>query len=167
MTRRPNRAALGVIAAAGLLIAAAVPAKAAGTLELTNAVFQEQEVTGADGTAHRERVPADKVAPGSEVIYVITYHNTGKKPATDVVITNPVPKELAYQPELGPGPSIAPEVSVDSGRTWGALASLAVTGADGKSRAAQGRDVTHVRWKLPAPVRAGEQGSVTYRAVLQ
>jgi hypothetical protein len=58
-------------------------------------------------------------------------------------------------------------VSVDAGKSWGALASLKVKGADGKPRAAQGSDVTHVRWKLRDPVRAGEQGSVSYRAVLE
>lgn len=167
MTRRENRTALGGIAAVCLLFAAALPAAAADTLELRNAVFQEVDVTAADGSTHRERVPAVKVVPGSEVIYVISYRNAGKQPATEVVITNPIPAELAYRPEQGPGPSAAPEVSVDAGKSWGPLASLSVKGADGKPRAAQGSDVTHVRWKLREPVRAGEQGSVSYRAVLE
>jgi uncharacterized repeat protein (TIGR01451 family) len=167
MTRLQNRYALGAFAAACLLLAAARPAVAADTLELSNAVFQEVDTKAADGSTHKERVPAAKVVPGSEVVYVITYHNTGKQPATDVVITNPIPKELAYRPEPGPGPSLTPEVSVDAGKSWGALASLTVKGADGKPRPAQGSDVTHVRWKLGKPVKAGEQGTVSYRAVLQ
>jgi uncharacterized repeat protein (TIGR01451 family) len=167
MSRILRVSALAAIPAAWLLFAAAVPAAAADTLELKNAVYQEVDVKAEDGTTHRERVPAAKVVPGSEVIYVITYRNTGKQPATDVVITNPIPAELAYRPEPGPGPSTAPEVSVDSGKSWGALASLSVRGADGKPRAAQGSDVTHLRWKLGNPIRAGEQGSVSYRAVLQ
>ena len=163
---RHHRAALGVVAAAWLLLTVPAPARAADTLELSNAVFQDTEVKGADGTTHHERVPATKVVPGSEVVYVISYKNVGKQPAADVVITNPVPKELAYQSELGPGPSLAPEVSVDAGHTWGQLASLSVKGADGKPRPAQGKDVTHVRWKLPAPLKAGESGTVSYRALL-
>jgi uncharacterized repeat protein (TIGR01451 family) len=167
MTRITHRTAFGGLAAAWLFVAAPLPAAAADSLELHNAVFQEVDVTAADGTTHRERVPAEKVVPGSEVIYVITYHNTGAQPATDVVITNPIPDALAYRPELGPGPSALPEVSVDAGKSWGALASLKVKGADGKPRAAQGSDVTHVRWKLRDPIRAGEEGSVSYRAVLE
>jgi uncharacterized repeat protein (TIGR01451 family) len=155
------------IAAAWLLIAWTPAAAAEDSLELRNEVFQEVEVTGPDGKPQRERVPAAKVVPGTEVIYVITYRNTGKQPATDVVITNPIPAELAYQPQLGPGPSGVPDVSVDAGKSFGALASLSVKGADGKPRAAQGSDVTHVRWALRQPVKPGEQGSVSYRAVLE
>jgi len=161
------RLALGAVAAAGCLFATEQRAAAADTLELRNAVFQEVDVKNADGTTHRERVPAAKVVPGTEVIYVITYKNTGKQTAADVVITNPIPAELAYKPELGPGPSAAPEVSVDAGKTWGALASLSVKGADGVPRAAQGSDVTHLRWRLRTPLRVGEEGTVSYRAVLE
>ena len=167
MTRRVNRAAIRGIALASLFFTVALPAAAADTLELRNAVYQEIDVKQADGTTKLERVPAVKVVPGTEVIYVITYRNAGKQPATEVVITNPIPDELAYRPEQGPGPSLAPEVSVDAGKSWGALASLSVKGADGKPRPAQGSDVTHVRWKIHEPVRAGEQGSVSYRAVLE
>lgn len=155
------------LAAACLLLAVAPAVAAQDTLELRNAVYQEVDVVDADGTMHRERVPAAKVVPGTEVIYVITYHNVGKQPATEVVITNPIPAELAYRPEQGPGPSAAPEVSVDAGKSWGALAKLTVKGDDGKPRAAQGSDVTHVRWMLSKPVKPGEQGSVSYRAVLE
>jgi uncharacterized repeat protein (TIGR01451 family) len=142
-------------------------AAAEGTLELRNEVFQEIDVKNADGTTRRERVPAAKVVPGTEVIYVITYKNAGAQPATDVVITNPIPAELAYQPEPGPGPSAVPDVSVDQGSKFGALASLSVKDADGKPRPAQGSDVTHVRWQLREPVAPGGQGSVSYRAVLE
>ena len=156
-----------LLVAACLLLAVVPAAAAQDTLELKNAVFQEVDVKAADGTTHKERVPAATVVPGTEVIYVITYHNVGKQPAADVVITNPIPAELAYRPEPQPGPSAAPEVSVDAGKSWGALAKLVVTGEDGKPRPAQGSDVTHVRWKLRAPVKAGEEGSVSYRAVLE
>jgi uncharacterized repeat protein (TIGR01451 family) len=158
---------IGRLAAACVLLAVAPAVAAQDTLELKNAVYQEVDVKAADGTMHKERVPAAKVVPGTEVIYVITYHNVGKQPASEVVITNPIPAELAYRPEPGPGPSAAPEVSVDSGKTWGALASLSVKGPDGAMRPAQGSDVTHVRWKLGTPVKVGEQGSVSYRAVLE
>jgi len=156
-----------LLVAACLLLAVAPAVAAQDTLELRNAVFQDVEVKADDGTTRKERVPAAQVVPGTEVIYVITYHNVGKQPASDVVITNPIPSELAYRPEPEPGPSSAPEVSVDAGKSWGALAKLVVTGDDGKPRPAQGGDVTHVRWKLRAPVKAGEQGSVSYRAVLE
>jgi uncharacterized repeat protein (TIGR01451 family) len=153
-----------LMVSAGLL-AVGAQAVAESTLELRNEVFQEVDVTDADGKTHRERVPAAKVVPGSEVIYVITYRNTGAQPATDVVITNPIAAELAYQPQLGP--AAVPDFSVDAGASFGALASLSVKDAEGKPRPAQGSDVTHVRWQLREPVAPGAQGSVSYRAVLE
>ena len=156
-----------LVIATAWLLAWAPQALAADTLELRNEVFQEVDVKDADGSTHRERVPAAKVVPGTEVIYVITYRNAGKQPAANVVITNPIPAELAYQPERGPAPSATPDVSVDSGTRFGALASLSVKDAEGKPRPAQGSDVTHLRWRLREPVAPGAQGSVSYRAVLE
>jgi len=105
------------------------------------------------------------VVPGTEVFYVIRYRNTGDQPADKVAITNPVPAELEYVSVLGPGP--ANQISVDGGKQYGALSSLSVTGADGKSRPAEAADVTHVRWMLNAALAPGEGGSVSFKARLK
>jgi uncharacterized repeat protein (TIGR01451 family) len=152
-------------AAATLLYAAAAAAQ--GTLQLTNEVFQEVATTGADGKKTVKRVPAASVVPGTEVIYVVTYRNVGKQPADNVVVTNPVPKELVLKSESTAVPGATVEYSADGGKNFGALAALRVSGADGKPRAAQAADVTHVRWKLAKSVKPGEQGSVSLRAVLK
>ena len=94
-------------------------ADAAGGLQLSNRVFQEIEIKRADGETEHKTVPAAMVVPGNEVIYVITYENTGDKPADNVVVTNPVPAELEYVSVLGPAP--ANQVSVDGGKHFGAL----------------------------------------------
>lgn len=140
-------------------------AHAAGGLQLSNAVFQEIEVIGADGKPERKSVPAATVVPGTEVFYVITYRNAGDQPADNIAITNPVPAELEYVAVLGPAP--ANQVSVDGGRQYGPLASLTVTGADGKSRPAQAADVTHVRWMLGAALPPGDGGKVSFKARLK
>jgi uncharacterized repeat protein (TIGR01451 family) len=140
-------------------------AHAAGGLQLSNQVFQEIEVIGADGKPERKTVPAATVVPGSEVLYVITYRNTGDKQADNVAITNPMPAELEYVSVLGPAP--VNQVSVDSGKQYGALASLSVTGADGKPRPAQAADVTHVRWTLNTALQPGAGGIVSFKARLK
>ena len=94
-------------------------AHAAGGLQLSNQVFQEIEVIGADGKPERKTVPAATVVPGTEVFYVITYRNTGDQPADNIAITNPVPAELEYVSVLGPAP--ANQVSVDGGKQYGAV----------------------------------------------
>lgn len=140
-------------------------AQAAGGMQLSNQVFQEIEVVGADGKPEHKTVPAATVVPGTEVFYVITYRNTGDKPADNVAITNPVPAELEYVSAVGPAPMN--QVSVDGGRQYGALASLSVTGADGKPRPAQTADVTHVRWMLNTALAPGSGGSVSFKARLK
>lgn len=140
-------------------------AHAAGGLQLSNQVFQEIEIKGADGTTERKTVPAATVVPDTEVLYVITYQNTGDKPAENIAITNPVPAELEYVSNVGP--ALVHQVSVDGGQQYGALAGLTVTGADGKPRPAKAADVTHVRWTLGSALQPGDGGKVSFKARLK
>ncbi len=165
-SRRP----VACLACSGWLFAlAAWPAHAAAgsTLVLKNQAYTEITTRGADGKAHKQRVPAAKVAPGSEVVYVIHYLNQGDRPAQKVVVSNPVPAEFSYEAGSETGKNARFEVSVDGGTTYGPLSRLKVAGAGGKSRPAQPADVTHLRWTLATPVEPGKQGSVSYRAVLK
>ncbi len=160
---RHMKMSLRVLLASALLVLGT--AHAAGGLQLSNQVFQEIEVIGADGKPERKRIPAATIVPGTEVFYVITYRNTGDQPADNVAITNPVPTELEFVGVQGPGPTS--EVSVDGGQLFGALAGLSVTGVDGKSRQAQTRDVTHVRWVLNNTLPPGAGGAVSFKARLK
>jgi uncharacterized repeat protein (TIGR01451 family) len=140
---------------------------AAHALVLTNEVFQEIEIKGPNGKIERKTVPANKVVPGTEVFYVITYKNDGDKPAEKVIVTNPVPKELEYVTAASIAGESAAEVSVDGGKNYGALSRLTVAGADGKPRPATTSDVTHVRWSLKSIVEPGDEGKVSFRAKLK
>lgn len=140
---------------------------AAAGLELKNEAFQDVVLKGKDGKTEKKRQPVTNAVPGSEILYVISYHNGGAKPAANVVINNPVPAGLAYVPGSAEGKGARVEVSVDGGQAFGALDKLRVTGKDGKPRPARGDDVSHVRWTLQAPVPAGQDGSVSYRAVVR
>lgn len=155
---------------AAVLLAALVAspvAMAQGKLELTTESLQEVTVKGKDGKPQKKVVPAAMVVPGTEVIYRIRYRNTGANPADKVVIDNPLPKEMTYLGGSAEGRGARFEVSVDGGASFGNLLSLRVTGADGNPRPAQPADVTHLRWTLAAAVPAGQEGSVSYRAVLK
>jgi len=143
---------LFALAAATALMAS--PALAS-PLEVTNTVYQEVEVVGADGRVERRLDPASSVIPGGEVIYVIAVNNSGDQPADRLVITNPVPIHLEYLSAEGA------LVSVDGGRRFGALSSLTVRGGDGV-RPATTADVTHVRWTIDH-VAPGDAGHVSFR----
>lgn len=143
------------IAASGLLAGSAL----AQGVTLTAAVMQEKVVEEA-GVKHVALVPAGTIVPGQEVVYDLAFANKGTKPAEQVVLTNPVPATLEY---------VSGEnalVSVDGGKTFAALGALKVTAADGTQRAAEPKDVTHLRWNLAA-IAPGSGGHVRFKARLK
>lgn len=135
-------------------------------IKLKTQVFQEQWVVGADGKRHVQRVPAANVRPGSEVIYEVGYSNTGPQPM-QVVITNPLPADLVYQSYAARSVGAQLEVSVDGGVKFAPLATQRVAMIDGKTRPATAADITHVRWKTARPIRPGEGGYVSLRAMVK
>jgi uncharacterized repeat protein (TIGR01451 family) len=148
-----------------LSLAVALPAFAADIV-LTNEAFQDVTVKGKDGKSEKKRQKVTSAVPGSEIIYVITYRNTGSKPAQKVVVNNPIAEGLAFVPGSAQGNGARAEVSVD-GKNFGALEALSVKGSGGKSRSAKGADVTQVRWTVLTPVAPGQGGNVTFRAVVK
>lgn len=147
--------------------AAAKAAAKKPALELTVKSFQEVEVVDKAGKTTKKTVPVSKIVPGDVVIYAISWKNNGSQPASGVVIDNPVPPQVTFVAGSSKSPLATDEVSVDQGKTWGALEALKVTGADGKQRAATAADVNDVRWTLAAPIKAGGTGSVGYRAIVK
>ena len=153
---RSARWAFGAV----VFLACAGIAQAAGQLALEGAVYQEVEVRTPEGELVLKRVPAAKVVPGGEVVYEITFANTGDAPVTNVAIDNPVPPQLTFVAVDG-RPLTA--VSVDGGRAYGALAELSVAAENGQARPAQPADVTHLRWVL-CEIEPGSRGKVAFKA---
>lgn len=147
--------------------ALAAPAASKGTIALEIKGQMEQEFRNEKGEMAKRLVPITKIVPGDEVIYTISYHNTGKQPADKVVITDPIPDEVAYKDGSAFGPGTEIEFSVDGGKTWGKPETLKVKGADGKLRAASGSDYSHARWTLLSAVAPGQKGFVRFRAVIE
>jgi uncharacterized repeat protein (TIGR01451 family) len=150
----------------GLLLAAAVPAAAAPgqPVKITATVLAEARQAAKDGTVQLRLVPAGHVVPGDHVVYQLTVSNSGSKPATGVVIANPVPAGMQYAGPAAGSP--VPDVSVD-GKTFGPLASLRIATAGGGVRPAAAADVRVVRWQLAQPVAAGGARQVAFRALLK
>ena len=100
------------------------------------------------------------------MIYTVQYTNSGDDPASDVVITNPVPEHMTCmgieEIELA-----RITVSVDGGETFDLPENLTVVEADGTERPAETADVTHIRWSFTEPLPPGAAGAVAFRAVLQ
>lgn len=120
--------------------------------------------TKVEGTDQVKREPAKKVPPGGAVIYTISASNTGSKPATDVVVTDPIPEHMDYIEGSAVGAGARITFSVDGGKTFAAKEKLQVRGKDGATRAALASDYTHIRWQFEKPLAPGESRSVEFRA---
>lgn len=151
-----------------IMLLLTIQAKAAdkGTIELKSVSEVEVTVKNEKGEKEVKRVEAAKanVAPGDTVIFTNYYTNKGDKPASDVVITNPVPEHMLYLDGTAEGKGAKIDFSVDKGKTYAPAAKLKVKGTDGKERPAAATDYTNIRWTLEKPLEKGGKGSVSFRA---
>lgn len=157
------------------LLLASVAAHAVAAVELKSEAFREvdvvdkngNKVTDKKGNTIKKLEALDRAVPGQEVIYVLTYRNTGKEAVSNVVVANPVPKELTYVAHSAKGNNARFEVSVDGGKEFATLETLVIKNADGSTRPATAADVTDLRWIVSIPLKAGAEGSVMYRTILK
>jgi len=141
------------------LVALPLAAWAQPKVDIT--VKAEKEVTvSAKGKQVKRRLAAKGIQPGEELIYTLSYHNSGNEPAKDVVISDPIPAGTAYIPGSA---SEAGEVtfSIDKGKSF-KKPTLLTYEVKGQKRVATPDDYTDIRWTIPS-VPAGGKGSVTFR----
>jgi uncharacterized repeat protein (TIGR01451 family) len=117
----------------------------------------------ADATRAR-LVPADKLAPGDELVLTVTFLNTTQHALDGVRITQPIPPTMRYVEGSGVGPGSQVLYSVDGGQTYGLPNELGVVAPDGARRVATAGDYTHVRWLIKAPLAPGARAFVRFRA---
>lgn len=124
----------------------------------------EVKVKNDAGVEETKRVPATKVPPGVAVIYTVHADNKGSKPATDVVVTDPIPEHMDYVDGSATSAGAKLTFSADGGKTWAAEGKLVVKGPDGLTRAANASEITHIRWQFTKPLAPGESRAVEFRA---
>ena len=147
-----------------LLAASAWPAMAGGPLQVTSRILAEHRVAARDGTVEVRTAVAQRAVPGDRLVFVLAYRNTGAAPLGDVVLANPVPRQIAYRAPADGSPT--PDVSAD-GRHFDALAKLRVALPGVGTRAAGADDVVAVRWRLSGPLAAGASGTFAFQGVLK
>ena len=147
-------------AAAALLAIGTQPAFAQDTPALTSKVELEKTVPGQNGQAATQSyITPDVVVPGDRVRISLTFTNNGTKPASGVVIANPIPQALMFD---GTNDVEDFSVSADGGKKYGALASLTVPVEGAAPRPATAADVTHVRWQWPDAIAPGQSRSTAF-----
>ena len=160
-----TRKLLAVLLLCGLPFA--LPAQDDGAISIQTSAEVEVVETDANGETSTRLEPASKVVPGDVVIYTLTFSNNGSEPADNVVISNPVPRHMAYVGGTAFGPGADISFSVDAGQSWGAPDELNIALADGGERPAVPDDYTDSRWVLRNALQPGAQGFARFRARLQ
>ncbi len=132
-------------------------------------LFAEKEVETVNSKGKKElkRVEPALVTPGEEIIYTLSYSNTGKETAKNLFITNPVPQHMAYKANSAGGENTAIVYSLDGGKTFDKPENLKVRTSDGKERVAMAANYSHIRWVIQQPLSPGAKGEVSFRALLQ
>lgn len=148
---------------AALLIAIPSATLAAGEVSMVSEMFVEKTVAVPGGKPKTVLVKAKSGPPGTKLLFTHSYRNTSAKPVANFGMVNPMPAGVDY---AGSDDASA-SVSVDGGKSWGALAALKVRGANGALRAARPEDVTHVRWVLAVPVAPGASGKFSFHGVVK
>lgn len=151
--------AVGVMLAAMPIVAWAQPKVA-----ITIKAEKEVSVT-AKGKQVKKRIAAKGVQPGEEIIYTLSYVNSGTDAAKDVVISDPIPAGTSYLPGSASETGDL-SFSIDKGKTFKkpTLLTYEVKGSTGKpeKKVASPDDYTDVRWTIPQ-VPAGGKGSVSFK----
>jgi uncharacterized repeat protein (TIGR01451 family) len=133
-------------------------------VEIHSSAEVEVKVKGDDGSEQTKREPAKKVPPGGAVIYTLRAENKGKKPATDVVVTDPIPEHMDYVDGSASSEGARLTFSADGGKTWAPKEKLQVKSKEGVTHAAAANEVTHIRWQFEKPLAPGESRAVEFRA---
>jgi uncharacterized repeat protein (TIGR01451 family) len=159
-----SRIARITLAVALVLIALPLAAWAQPKITVTLTAEKETVVTE-NGKKVTKKVVAKDIFPGEEILYTLSYANSGSEAATDVVLSDPIPVGTAYIPGSASDTGDL-SFSIDQGKSYKkpALLSYEVTTGDGKKvkRVASPEEYTHIRWTIPS-VAAGGKGSVSFK----
>lgn len=151
-----------------LLLLVALPAGAAEKkgIELKSTAEVDITVKNDKGMNEVIRIEAASanVAPGDTVIFSTHYAYQGEKPATDVVINNPLPEHMLYLDGTAEGKGTRIEFSADKGKTFAPANKLMLKDDQGRERPATAAEYTHIRWTIEGALQSGAKGSVSFKA---
>ncbi len=143
------------------LLPAAIFANAG--IAVQSLVFVERQSKAPDGKIKVKLEAPTKVVPGDRLVFIVSFANHGRQPATNFYVTNPIPRAVAFQATA----DLSAQLSVNGGRTWGKITQLKVVEIDGRIRSARVEDVTHIRWPLTRAIAVGEAGKLSFRGIVR
>lgn len=135
-------------------------------VKLQNEAFKVVTLTSDNGASSEQWQTPDKMLPGDKVGYQISFENTGKEAATDLVIANPIPENTVYVAASAKGLNTDIDFSADGGKTYAQPSKLLIE-KNGERVQATAADYTHVRWTLNKPLAIGAESSVQYAVIIK
>ena len=150
--------------AAVMLMALPLAAWAQPKVAITVKAQKEVTVT-VQGKQVKKMIAAKGVHPGEEIVYTLSYRNSGTEAAKDVIISDPIPAGTAFIP--GSASEVGDlSFSIDNGKSYKkpTLLTYEMKGSDGKvqKKVATPEDYTDIRWTI-ATIAAGGKGSVNFK----
>lgn len=154
---------ISTLVAAALL---ASPLAALAQPKVAISIKAQKEVTvTVKGKQVKKKIAAKGFLPGEEIIYTLSYTNSGTEPATDVLITDPIPAGTSYIPGSASEADKA-TYSINNGKSYSkpTLLTYEIKTTAGKTekRVATPEEYTDIRWTIPS-VPPGGKGSVSFR----
>ena len=159
-----TRKFIGLAAVIACSLSSQAFAQDKGCIALKSVAEIEQEVVNAAGEKSTKLVPADKVVPGTVVIWTVTANNTCKQPSDGVTINNAVPAHMTFVPNSAVGPGSDITYSLD-GKSFGTSEQLTVED-NGAARQARASEYKHIRWTFRSSLAPGATAFASFRAVL-
>lgn len=156
---------IGAMALIACVLGARAQAADARCITLTSKAEVEEEIVNDKGEKTLKRVAANKVVPGTEVIWTVTAENTCKQPSENVTITNPVPEHMTLVANSATGAGSDITYSLD-GKAFARPEQLTVQ-ENGAARKARATEYRHIRWVFKEALAAGATTTASFRAVLE
>ncbi len=143
-------------------LAFSLPAMA---LTASQTVQKEVITTAEDGTETITYQSADMVTPGERIAYTLNYVNDKAEPATNLVLTMPVPDVVVFVEGSARGDGTLMSFSVD-GTNFQTRDALTVV-SNGAVRPASAEDISHIRWNITGPIDPGAAGTLAFSGTLK
>ncbi len=148
-----------------LLVAVAVFAQSQ-PITVNTVAEKEERYTDDQGVERSRLVPVATVIPGDQVVYTITFANTGDQVADGIKIVDPIPEQMRYVPDSAFGPGTTITFSADGGQSFGTAQSVMVTD-NGTARVASPEEYTHIQWVFNSPLEPSAQAYAQFKTVLR
>lgn len=149
-----------------------VPAAALGQPQIVLSVDVKEEISAPDAQGNPKVVRRDveRADPGDVLVYTLTYTNSGKEPAVNARVDDPIPSGTLLLPASVLGEKARVTFSADGGKTYTTYpATKLVNGPDGKpvQLPVPAESYTHIRWTAQDPIAPGESRSASFKVIVR